>query len=112
MPRPVTAAVRDELAAALVAGSEQVRGSGSDEGHGPGSDEAQRRDLGWHRRDGIPDRAGATLTPPDPVALARAAQETGEIDLPAVLALIEALPRDRSARLLVDFFAAFSAPRD
>jgi glutamate/tyrosine decarboxylase-like PLP-dependent enzyme len=48
---------------------------------------------------------------PDPTELARAAREDGELDLTAVLALIEVLPREVSARMLVDFLAAFTEPR-
>ncbi|OLT17329.1 pyridoxal-dependent decarboxylase [Serinicoccus sp. CUA-874] len=81
---PVTSGVLEELGAALVAGAEEVRG-----------------------------RAGAGLpaqevaAPPDPALLARTAWESGELDLASVLGLIEALPRERSAALLVDFLAEF-----
>ncbi|KUG59429.1 pyridoxal-dependent decarboxylase [Serinicoccus chungangensis] len=85
---PASASVLDELGAALRAGADDVRGQAA-----------------------APVEAGGPVTDlPDPVALARAARESGELDLPAVLALVEALPRPQSARLLVDFLAAFTAP--
>lgn len=52
----------------------------------------------------------ADLSVPDPVALAARAREIGELDLTQVLALIESLPREVSAGLLVEFLAAFVAP--
>ncbi|ANS80367.1 Pyridoxal-dependent decarboxylase [Serinicoccus hydrothermalis] len=89
---PVTSGVAGELAAALVAGAEDVRG----------------------QTGGVPGSAAQGEVPvPDPADLARQARETGELDLASVLALIEALPRERSAALLVDFLAEFTAaPRD
>ncbi|WP_298750777.1 aminotransferase class V-fold PLP-dependent enzyme [uncultured Serinicoccus sp.] len=86
---PASAGVLGELGAALRAGADDVRGRALGLGAAP---------------------AGAPAELPDPVALAQAARESGELDLPAVLALIEALPREQSARLLVDFLAAFTAP--
>lgn len=47
---------------------------------------------------------------PDPVALAAGARESGDLDLTQVLALIEELPREATAGLLVEFLAAFTAP--
>ena len=38
-------------------------------------------------------------------------REDGELDLTAVLALIEVLPREVSARMLVEFLAEFTEPR-
>lgn len=81
---PASASVIDELCIALAAGADDVRG---------------RAPL---------DLSGAAE--PDPAALAAQARQTGELDLAPVLALIEALPRERSARLLVDFLAEFTAP--
>ncbi|WP_298890245.1 aminotransferase class V-fold PLP-dependent enzyme [uncultured Serinicoccus sp.] len=86
---PASVGVLDELGAALRTGADDVRGQAPRHAAAPA--------------DGPTDL-------PDPVALARAARETGELDLPAVLALIETLPRAQSARLLVDFLAAFTAP--
>ena len=86
---PASAGVLAELVAALGSGADDVRGQGTGLAVAGGS-------------------AGQDL--PDPVALAQAARESGELDLPAVLALIEVLPREQSARLLVDFLAAFTAP--
>ncbi|GAA4882047.1 pyridoxal phosphate-dependent decarboxylase family protein [Serinicoccus chungangensis] len=100
---PATAGVLDELAAALRAGADDVRGQAA--AHG----------VGDAREDAAAPATGDSAAPadlPDPVALARAARETGDLDLPSVLALIEALPREQSARLLVDFLAAFTAPPD
>ena len=85
---PASLGVLVELTEALVAGADDVRGRA-----------APRTDDG-----------AAAAGVPDPVALARTAREGGELDLPAVLALVEALPREQSARLLVDFLAAFTAP--
>ncbi|WP_151526085.1 pyridoxal phosphate-dependent decarboxylase family protein [Serinicoccus kebangsaanensis] len=88
---PVTTRVLAELGRALTDGADDVRGRPP----GPAAAEG-------------PPGAGAL---PDPVALAHAARESGELDLAAVLALIEGLPREQSAGLLVDFLAAFTAPR-
>lgn len=85
---PASVGVLEELGAALVAGAEAVRG----------------------RPAPRPDATDGPAEVPDPVALAQGAREGGELDLPAVLALVEALPREQSARLLVDFLAAFTAP--
>ncbi|WP_342447096.1 hypothetical protein [Ornithinimicrobium sp. CNJ-824] len=94
---PVTAGLIDELTGALAGGADDVRGQA-----GAGSD-------------GGPDAAGGGVVGsaglPDPAELARAAREDGELDLTAVLALIETLPREVSARMLVDFLAEFTEPR-
>ena len=84
---PATESVLPELIAALVAAADEVRGT-----HGPATGDAG---------DGIPD----------PEALAEAARSGGELDLASVLALIEALPRERSAELLTAFLSAFTRPR-
>jgi glutamate/tyrosine decarboxylase-like PLP-dependent enzyme len=81
---PVTDRVLDELLAALAAGADEVRGQ-------------------------VTSPSGASM--PDPTELARVARRDGELDLVAVLALIEALPRDVSAAMLVEFLAAFTEPR-
>lgn len=102
---PATATVLDDLVAAMVAAADEVRGvagagaaapSGGDEAGGVASDAP---DLGGP--DGIPD----------PELLAQQARETGSLDLTDVLALIEQLPREVSADLLVRFLAAFTRPR-
>jgi sphinganine-1-phosphate aldolase len=84
---PVTARVLEELVAALSAGADDVRGA----------DRA------------APAPAGSPV--PDPAALARAARRDGQLDLTSVLALIEALPRESSAGMLVDFLATFTEPQ-
>ncbi len=84
---PVTEDLLPQLLPALRAGADDVRG----------------------REAGAPDAAADGI--PDPAALAQAARSTGEIDLTTVLSLIEALPREDSARLLTDFLAEFTAPR-
>ncbi|MGC1207965.1 MAG: aspartate aminotransferase family protein, partial [Ornithinimicrobium sp.] len=84
---PVTEGLLPELLTAVRAGADDVRG----------------------REAGAPDAAADGI--PDPAALAQAARSTGEIDLTTVLSLIEALPREDSARLLTDFLAEFTAPR-
>src|SRR5690606_496267 len=83
---PVTAQVLDDLCTALVAGADEVRG------RAPGVES-------------VPEAL------PDPPLLARAARDTGELGLAAVLGLIEALPREASARMLVGFLATFTEPR-
>lgn len=83
---PATAQVLDDLCTALVAGADEVRG------RAPGLES-------------VPEAL------PDPALLARAARDTGELDLAVVLGLIEALPREASARMLVDFLATFTEPR-
>lgn len=93
---PATLGVLDELGDALREGADDARGAAAPAGDPSGLDAGK-----------LPDAGAAVL--PDPVAMARAARDTGELDLPAVLALIEALPREQSARLLVDFFAEFTA---
>lgn len=80
---PVTAGVVEDLAAALVGGADDVRGVVA------------------------PPLSGGV---PDPVALARAARSGGELDLTSVLALIEAMPREVSASMLVEFLATFTEP--
>lgn len=87
---PVTEGLLPELLPTLRAGADDVRG---------------QRPRGTDATDATP--AGI----PDPAALAEAARTTGEIDLTTVLSLIEALPREQSARLLTDFLAEFTAPR-
>lgn len=82
---PATLAVLDPLTTALERGAAAVRG----------------------RTPEPPDADSA----PDPAALAAAARESGDLDLTQVLALIEALPRDVTAGLLVDFLASFTEPR-
>ncbi|MFK5633717.1 pyridoxal phosphate-dependent decarboxylase family protein [Ornithinimicrobium sp. LYQ103] len=94
---PVTDRVLGELVEALAAGADDVRGQVA-----PG--------LGGGRAGGS-DPASGESSLPDPTELARAAREDGELDLTAVLALIETLPRDVSARMLVEFLAAFTEPR-
>ncbi|MFC5041006.1 pyridoxal phosphate-dependent decarboxylase family protein [Ornithinimicrobium kibberense] len=94
---PVTAGLIDELTEALAGGAEDVRGQAG-AGSGGGPDAAGG---------GVVGSAGL----PDPAELARAAREDGELDLTAVLALIETLPREVSARMLVDFMAEFTEPR-
>ncbi|MGD8202287.1 aminotransferase class V-fold PLP-dependent enzyme [Ornithinimicrobium sp. W1679] len=92
---PVTAGVLDELTGALAGGSDDVRGQA-----GAGSGKAAGGGV-----------AAASGSVPDPAELARAAREDGELDLTAVLALIETLPREVSARMLVEFLATFTEPR-
>lgn len=87
---PVTTRVVEELLAALVAGADEVRGQGAGEPADQG--------------------VGEAMALPDPAALARAAREHGELDLTSVLALIEVLPRETSAGMLVDFLAEFTEP--
>jgi glutamate/tyrosine decarboxylase-like PLP-dependent enzyme len=82
---PVTDRVVEELVEALASGADEVRG--------------------------VAPAELVAESLPDPAALARAAREAGELDLTAVLALIEVLPREVSARMLVDFLAAFTEPR-
>src|SRR5699024_8667110 len=80
---PATASVIDDLIAALAAGAEEARGTAP----------------------ALPDEI------PDPEALAAAARETGDVDMTAVLALIERLPREATAAMLSEFLAAFTRPR-
>jgi hypothetical protein len=82
---PVTDRVVGKLVEALAGGADEVRGVAP------------------------PELVAESL--PDPAELARTAREDGELDLTAVLALIEVLPREVSARMLVDFLAAFTEPR-
>ncbi|GAA1157774.1 pyridoxal phosphate-dependent decarboxylase family protein [Ornithinicoccus hortensis] len=89
---PVTEGLLTELTDALVAGADEVRGRASGRADGSGA-------------------AGPAQGVPDPAELARAAREEGELDLTAVLALIEALPREQSARMLVEFLASFTEPQ-
>lgn len=86
---PVTESVLDDLLPALVEAADEVRGPGAEPATGRGEESPI----------------------PDPEALAEAARAGGDLDLAAVLALIEALPREHSARLLSTFLAAFTAPR-
>lgn len=87
---PVTAQVLEELVEALIAAADEVRGRPG----APGPEDSPT--------------AGAVV--PDPTELARAARQAGELDLTAVLALIEALPREASAAMLVEFLQAFAEP--
>ncbi len=90
---PVTLGLLGELFPALSEGANAARGQ-----HTPAApSDAEDADP----TDGIPD----------PAALAELARTTGEIDLTAVLGLIEALPREQSAHLLTAFLAEFTAPR-
>jgi glutamate/tyrosine decarboxylase-like PLP-dependent enzyme len=82
---PVTDRVVGKLVEALAGGADEVRGVAP------------------------PELVAESL--PDPAELARTAREDGELDLTAVLALIEVLPREVSARMLVGFLAAFTEPR-
>jgi len=90
---PVTLGLLDELLPALSAGADDVRGQLTPAGL-PAASQAPELSVGI----------------PDPAALAQAARNTGELDLTAVLSLIEALPREQSAQLLVDFLAEFITP--
>lgn len=81
---PVTVGVLPELASALGAAADEVRAATV--------------------------QLPADLTVPDPVSLAMAARDSGELDLTTVLALIETLPREGTAGLLTQFLAAFTAP--
>lgn len=83
---PVTAGVLEPLRRAVVEAADEVRGR-------------------------LPAGPGGDGGVPDPRQLARAARAGGELDLTAVLALIEVLPREQSARLLTEFLAAFTEPR-
>lgn len=85
---PVTEGLLDALVPVLTKAADAVRG------HALPSPEALSRN-------GIPD----------PVSLADGARAGGDLDLTAVLSLIEALPRDDSARLLSAFLQRFTAPR-
>lgn len=80
---PATAGVLDELVAALREGADEARGETT-------------------------ELAGDV---PDPETLAAAARESGEVDMTAVLALIEHLPRETTAAMLTQFLAAFTRPR-
>jgi sphinganine-1-phosphate aldolase len=82
---PVTAGVLEPLRRAMTEAADEVRG------RPPG---------------GLGEDAGV----PDPRQLARAARSGAELDLTGVLALIEVLPREQSARLLAEFLAAFTEP--
>ncbi|KGN40341.1 pyridoxal phosphate-dependent decarboxylase family protein [Knoellia aerolata] len=86
---PVTEGLVEQLAAALEGGAAAVRGAVL-----PGPEALSENGM------------------PDPVALADAARSGGDLDLTSVLSLIEALPRDQSARLLTAFLQRFTAPRD
>lgn len=83
---PVTTGVLEPLERAMREAADEVRG---------------------HRPSGSGDHRGA----PDPRGLAESARSGGELDLTAVLALIEVLPREQSAGLLTEFLAAFTEPR-
>lgn len=83
---PVTAGVLEPLRRAMVEAADEVRGR-------------------------VPAGPGEGDVVPNPQQLARAARSGGELDLTAVLALIEVLPREQSARLLTEFLAAFTEPR-
>ncbi|MGB3764335.1 MAG: aminotransferase class V-fold PLP-dependent enzyme, partial [Ornithinimicrobium sp.] len=82
---PVTEGLLAELLPALRAGADAARGDSASALASPSPPDADAAPS-----DGIPD----------PAALAHTARTTGEIDLTAVLALIEALPREQSAQLL------------
>ena len=84
---PVTEGLVGELVSALEDGADAVRGVAL-----PGPEALSQNGI------------------PDPVELADAAREGGDLDLTSVLALIESLPRDRSAQLLTAFLQRFTAP--
>jgi len=90
---PVTLGLLDELLPSLRDGADATRGNHTTNAPGDAADADPVDDI------------------PDPAALAELARTTGEIDLTTVLCLIEALPRESSARLLTDFLAEFTAPR-
>lgn len=104
---PVTLGLLDELLPALREGADSVRGRSPSAGRaGP---QAEGPEPTSPESSSPEPSSPAGL--PDPAALADLARSTGDIDLTSVLQLIETLPREHSARLLTDFLAEFTAPR-
>lgn len=91
---PVTAGLVDELRAVLPAAADAVRGM-------PGGAAALAAAAA---------ASGKAPAIPDPVQLAAGARSGAALDMSSVLALIEAMPRDESARLLVAFLQEFTRP--
>lgn len=111
---PVTAAVVDELVAALHAGAEAARGlppAGAPEALRTLAEAFDSGAVTVADALALPSKAieaalvGAGIDPhTDPSATAAA------LDMPAVIAAIESLPRPVTAKMLTEFLAAYSTP--
>lgn len=99
---PATAAVQGDLVAALVSAADEVRGNGQ------ATPPPALAELATLFSDGVvtPDQA-LSLPSQDIYSALQAAGVTGEgeLDMASILAGVELLPRDVSARMLIEFLA-------